>query len=208
MARLEIIGKSVSPFVWTVRLACEEKGVDHELKDEAPHQGDIAAIHPLGKMPVMRHGDFTLCESKAITTYIDQTFDGPRLIPRDVRAAARVEQWVSIVNSSLSPVMVGDYAMGYFFADENGVDQRRIERAAQTMTRHFDVLENAIGAENFIAGKSYSLADVYLTPVLFYATRFPEGGALLDAHPRVKDYLRSLVMRASFKATLPQPPTG
>jgi glutathione S-transferase len=81
MAVLEIIGAPGSPYVWTVRIACEEKGVDHELKPERPHSPEVAAIHPLGKVPVMRHGDFTLCESKAITTYIDRTFDGPKLIP-------------------------------------------------------------------------------------------------------------------------------
>jgi glutathione S-transferase len=35
-----------------------------------------------GLIPVMRHGDFALFESKAIATYIDMTFSGPKLIPR------------------------------------------------------------------------------------------------------------------------------
>jgi glutathione S-transferase len=36
----------------------------------------VAAIHPFGKMPVMRHGDFEPCGSQAITTYLDPTVPG------------------------------------------------------------------------------------------------------------------------------------
>ena len=60
-----------------------------------PH---VDAIHPFGKIPVMRHGDVTLCELKAIATYIDRVFDGPKVIPEDPKRAAQVEQWVSLGN--------------------------------------------------------------------------------------------------------------
>ncbi|MGA9728767.1 MAG: glutathione S-transferase family protein, partial [Methylocella sp.] len=36
-----------------------------------PHSPEVNAIHPLGKVPAMRHGQFQLFESKAIVTYAD-----------------------------------------------------------------------------------------------------------------------------------------
>jgi glutathione S-transferase len=39
---------------------------------------------------VLRHGDFELCESKAIATYLDRSFPGPQLIPSAPRLAADV----------------------------------------------------------------------------------------------------------------------
>ena len=92
MPALEIIGAPQSNYVWVVRMACEEKGVPYEIVPVRPHTPDIDALHPLGKIPGMRHGEVALCESKAIATYINRTFPGPKLIPEDVRGAAQVEQ--------------------------------------------------------------------------------------------------------------------
>uniref|UniRef100_UPI0019535E82 glutathione S-transferase family protein n=1 Tax=Klebsiella aerogenes TaxID=548 RepID=UPI0019535E82 len=73
----------------------EEKGIDYTLSETPLRAAELFAIHPLGKMPVLRHGDLTLFESKAIATYLDGAFPGPRLIPTEPRPAALLEQWVS-----------------------------------------------------------------------------------------------------------------
>src|SRR6185312_6044135 len=100
MSRVEIIGFPQSTYVRVVRMACEEKGIPYDLIPVRPHAPEVEAIHPLGKVPAMRHGDLTLCESKAIVSYLDRVFDGPKLIPEDPRRAAEVEQWVSLVNTA------------------------------------------------------------------------------------------------------------
>ena len=95
MANLEIIGFPQSTFVRVARMVCAEKGVPYELRAVPPHSPDVTAIHPFGKIPAMRHDGLELCESKAIASYIDRTFGGPKLIPEDPRQAAEVEQWVA-----------------------------------------------------------------------------------------------------------------
>jgi hypothetical protein len=70
---IEIIGAAQSAYVRTTRMAFEEKGVAYSLKPAAPNSTTINALHPFGKIPVMRHGAFTLFESKAIATYIWRT---------------------------------------------------------------------------------------------------------------------------------------
>ena len=115
MPKVEIIGFAPSTYVRVVRMVCEEKGIEYDLKAVPPHSPDVAAIHPLGKIPVMRHGDFELCESKAIATYIDRTFEGPKVIPEDPVKAAQVEQWVSLTNTAFDPTMVRQYLLSYIF---------------------------------------------------------------------------------------------
>src|SRR5215470_16190765 len=80
MAELEIIGAPQSNYVCVTRIACREKGVPYTLVPARPHSPEVDAIHPFGRIPAMRHGDLELCESKAIATYIDRNFDGPKLI--------------------------------------------------------------------------------------------------------------------------------
>src|SRR5437660_539385 len=53
------------------------------------------------QIPVMRHGDVTLSESRAICFYIDQTFEGPPLAPRNPVKGGRTEEWISHVNTTI-----------------------------------------------------------------------------------------------------------
>ena len=99
MSKPEIIGSQRSTYTRVVRMVCEEKGIDHVLTERLLGAPEIAAIHPLGKMPVLRHGEVELFESKAIATYLDRSFPGPALFPADPHLAALTEQWVSFVNT-------------------------------------------------------------------------------------------------------------
>ena len=100
MATLKIHGMPPSSFTRTVRLAAHEKGIDYELVPAFP--GQLGALNPFQKIPVISHGDLTLFESTAILRYLDRTFPGPKLWPEDSRGAALCDQWVSAICDSLA----------------------------------------------------------------------------------------------------------
>ena len=99
MPKPEIIGSSRSTYTRVVRMVCEEKGIDYVLTERPLGAPELAAIHPLGKMPVLRHGEVELFESKAIATYLDRVFPAPFVLPSEPRLLALTEQWVSLVNT-------------------------------------------------------------------------------------------------------------
>ena len=72
MAKPEIIGSARSTYTWAVRRVCEEKGIDYLLTERWLGAPELLAIHPLGKMPVLRHGDVELFELKAIAFITSQ----------------------------------------------------------------------------------------------------------------------------------------
>ena len=80
---LEIVGFPVSNFVRSVRMVAEEKGVPYELVPERPHSDTVKGLNPTGKIPALRHDGLELCESLAIARYIEEAFDGARMIPED-----------------------------------------------------------------------------------------------------------------------------
>ena len=43
----------------------------------------MKAINPAGQIPCLRHGDIALFESKALATYIDNFFPGPKFLPEE-----------------------------------------------------------------------------------------------------------------------------
>jgi hypothetical protein len=65
MTTPEIIGSIRSTYTRVVCMVCEEKGIEYVLTEKPLRAPEILAIHPFGKMPVLRHGDFVLFESKA-----------------------------------------------------------------------------------------------------------------------------------------------
>jgi hypothetical protein len=87
--KLEIIGVPQSNYVWVVGIACHEKGVPYTLVPVVPHAPEVDAIHPLGKIPALRHGNITLAESRAICFYIDRVFSGTPLVSRDAVEGGR-----------------------------------------------------------------------------------------------------------------------
>jgi len=207
MSALEIIGAPQSNYVWAVRMVCEEKGVPYEHKAERPHTPDVDAIHPFGKIPVMRHGDVELCESKAIATYIDRVFDGPKVIPQDPKVAAKVEQWVSLGNVEFDKLMIRQYVVGYAFPKEPGKpDMAAIGAAAEKMKPQVAVLDRAVADTGYLAGDGFTLADINILPMLFYVNRFEEGKAMLAAARNLSAYMERNFARPSFRKSAPPPP--
>ncbi len=206
MPELEIIGSPLSNFVWVVRIACGEKGVPYTLTPAMPRTPEVQAIHPLGKIPAMRHGDVVLAESKAICTYIDQTFPGPRIIPENPRLAALTEQWVSIINTAIDPVVVRRYLGAYFFpkTPDGSPDRATIAEVLPTMESHLSLLDRAV-ASGHLVGSAFTLADADLVPILYYLNKLPESAAMIAARPALTAYLARHLERPSVRDTVPPP---
>ena len=208
MSKVEIIGFAPSTYVRVARMVCEEKAIPYELKPAPPHSPDVTAIYPFGKIPVMRHGDFELCESKAIATYLDLAFPGPKLIPTEPRAAARTEQWVSLVNTRMDGTMVRTYLFAYIFPKtaDGGPDRKAIEAVTPALQEEIALLDRAVAKGGYLAGDSFTYADINLMPILFYLQKCPEAAAAIAAAKPLASYYERLAARPSFQNTTPPPP--
>ena len=210
MTAPEIIGAPQSNFVRTVRMACIEKGVDYTLTPARPHSPEAKAAHPLGKIPSFRHGEVALCESKAICSYIDLAFAGPPLMPRDAVGAARCEQWVSLVNTAIDPLLMRDYLRGHFFSGlpDGAPDRARIDAALPKVREMFALLEGELSQRNHLAGDDFTLADAFLLPVMHYMRLLPETKEILAASPHVSAWYDRVMARPSAAETVPPPIPG
>ena len=151
-------------------MVCEEKGIDYTLTEMPLRAPEIFAIHPFGKMPVLRHGEFELCESKAIATYLDRGFPGAQLIPSDLRLAALTEQWVSLVNTRIDGTLVRTYLLNYIFpkGSDGSPDRKIIDAVVPAVKEEIDLLDRTIANGGFLAGDSFTFADINVLPILAY----------------------------------------
>jgi glutathione S-transferase len=210
MPELQIIGGPQSNYVRFARIACAEKGVPYTLVPVSPHTPEVDAIHPFGKIPVMRHGDVTLSESRAICFYIDHAFDGPPLAPQDPVNGARAEEWISLVNTTIDQLLMRQYLRAYFFpgTSHGRPDRAAIDAALPKMEQHFAVLDRAVAKTGHLVGDGFTLADMNLLPILFFMAKAPESRAILRRSANLEAYAERHMARASLRDTVPPPFPG
>ena len=207
MAKPEIIGSLRSTYTRVVCMVCEEKGIEYVLTEALLGAPEILAVHPFGKMPVLRHGDFALCESKAIATYLDRSFPGPQLIPSDLRLAGLTEQWVSLVNTVMDGTLIRTYLLAYVFPKtaDGKPDRKAIEAVTPAVREQLGILDKAVAKTGYLVDDQFTLADINLLPILYWVRQLPEGAEAFAAATHLAGYYERHAARPSFKATIPPP---
>ncbi len=208
MTDVTVFGAAYSVYVRIVRLALEEKGVPYRLEevdifaDGGPPTEHVAR-HPFAKIPAFAHGDFQLYETGAITRYVDAAFEGPRLVPEDLPARARMDQIIGLLDSYGYRAMVWDVFVERVQRTAQGgePDEERISSGLTTAGRCLNALSDLKGAHAFLAADHVSLADLHVAPMLVYFSMAPEGAALLGQASDLSDWWSRLSARPSLAAT-------
>jgi glutathione S-transferase len=205
MPKPEIIGSVRSTYTWAVRMVCEEKGIEYVLTETPLRAPELLAIHPLGKMPVLRHGDVELFESKAIATYLDRSFPAPWLFPSEPRLAGLTEQWVSLVNTVIDRTLIRTYVFAYIApkTSDGTPDREAIEAVMPAVREQLTVLDKAVTRTGHLVGDHFTFADINLLPILYRLRQFPEGAQALAAVPNLAGYYDRHAVRPSFVRTIP-----
>jgi glutathione S-transferase len=211
MTKPTVYGPSYSTYVRSVRLALEEKGAAYDLVDVAMLGGAhkepaFLARNPFGKVPAFSHDDLSLYETSAILRYVDRALPGPALQPKDAKAAARVDQALSIVDSFGYPCMIGQLVWQRAVVPMQGgkPDEAVVAAALPQIKLCGAELARLLGNDPWFGGGSISLADLHLAPVFAYVAGTPEGGELLAGFPNLKAWWGRMAERPSMAKTPPQ----
>jgi glutathione S-transferase len=143
------------------------------------------ARQPFGQVPAIDHDGFALYESRAICRYLDEAFDGPKLIPGDARQRAVVEQWISVESANFTPhAMKILYQL--FFGPMRGQtpDAKVIEAARTTLGHTLSIMETQLVKTEYLAGSTFTLADLVYLPYIEYLFACGQGD-LITGHPLV-----------------------
>ncbi|MBV8193516.1 MAG: glutathione S-transferase family protein [Alphaproteobacteria bacterium] len=207
MTRPEILGSLRSTYTRAVCMLCEEKGIDYQLTETPLNAPALYAVHPLGRMPVLRHGDVELFESKAIATYLDLSFPGPRFIPSEARLAGLTEQWVSLVNTLVDRTFIRTYLFAYVVPMLTGgkPDRQAIDAVLPAVREQVAILDKAVAATGCLVGEQLTFADINLLPILHRVQQAPEGAVVVKEAGNLARYYEKHSARPSFKRTDPPP---
>jgi glutathione S-transferase len=203
-------GPSFSTYTRSVRLALEEKGVPHQLVEVdilggAHKQPPYSNRQPFGKVPAFEHEGNTFYETSAILRYIDEVFPGPAWMPSTPAARAKVNQVMSIVDSyGYTPSVTNLFIPRVLVPSLGGeTDMEKVEAAKAPAALFVKELERLLGSAQFFGGANVSLADLHVLPVVTYLVATPEGKALFETAPNLRNWLGGMQKRPSVKAMMP-----
>ena len=208
MARPIVYGAAMSPYVWSARLALAEKGVAHDLVsvgiDDFKSEAHLAR-HPFGRIPAFEHDGFELYETQAIMRYVDEAFPSAPLQPIELHPFARMNQFMGIVDSYLTPCLLFGVLFQRLVAPRLGreTDEAKVAAALPQVRHCLGEIARLAHDQPFLAGDAVSLADLMVIPQLYYFRSLPEGAAQFGELPALAAWVNRMSERQSFQVTRP-----
>lgn len=187
---------------------------------------EFLRINPAGVVPVLVHDGFVVRESTIINDYLDDAFPEYPLRPADAKGRARVATWNRFVDDvltiaikkpsfqkNLRPFLqtlpeseIDDAVLrmpnpetGRRWRDaaRNGIPEAELAAAHADLRRMLDRMQETLAHQAWLAGDSYSLADINIAPFVHRLASFPEYDLARD-WPAVADWYARLRARPAF----------
>ena len=194
----------------------EELGLAYEVKRYARDPKtmlappELAAVHPLGKSPVITDGKVTVAESGAIVEYLLDTYGQGRLRPPPGTAEGRqFTYWLHFAEGSAMPPLlmklvfdkVRTAPVPFFIKPVVKAIADKVTKSfiAPNLERQFDFMEAELAKRPWFAGAKFSAADIQMSfPIEAAAAR-----AGLDAsRPRLMEWLERIHARPAYQRAL------
>jgi glutathione S-transferase len=180
---LTLCGFAVSNYYNKVKLVLLEKGVafNEELVMTGSQDEAVLNATPLGKVPFLRTGGGTLCESQVMVDYLEAAYPAAPLLPADPLAAAKVRELCTFIDLHLELVARELYAQAFF---GGSVSQETQERVRKQLTKGIAGFRRLARFSPYVAGDSFTLADcsAYVSlPLVALASKKVLGEDLLVA---------------------------
>lgn len=189
-------------------------------------KSEYLKLNPAGVVPTLIADSRPLVESTVICEYIDDAVADTPLRPRDAWEAAQMRLWTKQLDDGVHfatgvvsfciafreqflakrPEEIQAFLAGLQSEERRerlkvslgkGIDAPFFPPAVKRMTKLLDDMEQALKRANWLAGPTYSLADIAMTP---YVVRLEHlgFGFQLEERPRLADWMQRIRARRSF----------
>ena len=164
------------------------------------------AINPNSKIPAIVDADgpdgqpITVWESGAILVYLAEKV-GSALLPTALRERYATLQWLMFQMANVGP-MFGQ--AGHFTLYSKEKVPYGIDRYTQEAKRILGVMDRQLASQGFLAGATYTIADIATFPWTNSALRIPTIGSF-EPWPQVMRWRAELDARPAVQRGLAQP---
>jgi glutathione S-transferase len=201
------------------------------LRARDQHKPEYMKLNPNGVVPTIVHDGRVVIESAVINEYIDDVFGGTPLRPDNAYDRARMRMWTKQLDEGLhaaSATISACIAFRYQFMDGktdeqiretlNGyIDPAKRARMSENVLdgvkssfflagirrvrKMLDDMDARLKTDAWLAGETYSLADIAVTPYVTRVDHLQLGGQI-KARPALADWYDRIRARPSYDAAL------
>lgn len=110
-----VYGVKVSPYVRKVEAALKYKNLPYEIKEVLPTKlssalktessPDFLEASPLGKIPALRQGNFTVSDSSVIIAYLEKSAPQKNLYPKEAKKYAKALWFEKYADTTMSEII-------------------------------------------------------------------------------------------------------
>lgn len=173
-----------------IRWLLEELNIAYEVKvlQYGPEMksAEFLALNPMGKVPVITHGDIVVTETAAICAYLADQFTGKQLAPAlDSPERATYYRWLFF---AAGPLEMATTAKAYNWR----LDADNAAAAGCGLYQDtLNALETALTKGPYICGEQFTAADVYVGSHIEWGMMFDT----LEKRPAFTEYVQRLQAR-------------
>ncbi|XP_057500040.1 glutathione S-transferase F12-like [Actinidia eriantha] len=192
-------------------LAClVEMGVDFELVhvdlDEGEHKKpEFLILQPFGQVPVIEDGDFKLFESRAIIRYYAAKYAdyGPNLLGTTLEERALVDQWLEVEAHNFND-LVYNLVLQLVVLPRMGErsDLALVHNCENKLEKVLDIYEERLSKSNYLAGDSFTLADLSHLPAIRYLMNEAGLGHMVRNRKSVNSWWMDISSRLAWKKVM------
>jgi len=211
-------------------LSWESRFVDLMKLDQL--KPEYLQLNPNAVVPTLVHDGRVIWESTFINEYLDETFPGTPLVPKDPWAKARMRYWVKFEDDVLHPVIrpasfnlmirkaiaalpaehvearLANHpnpsrAADFKAAAGKPADAKAVEDASARIQQAIERMDKWLSQNTWFAGDSYSLADVAAAPFIDRLEELNFVGLWADK-PALMDWIARIKARPAYQKAIPE----
>jgi glutathione S-transferase len=167
------------------------EGITVDLMTGENRQPGYLKINPNGLIPTLVDGDATIFESGAILLYLTEKYGSGRLAPPPgTRERAIYYQWIVYTSVSVDPPAFQVLLHSFLLPPEKR-SQAVLDDCKARFAAAAQVVEQGLGDRQFLAGDSFTVADLTMAAALYRAM----GLGLLAERPKLRKYVEQHTAR-------------
>ena len=165
---IKILGRRTSGNVMKPMWVADELDIEFEQVDiggafGGNDQADYLAMNPMGLVPTLIDGDFSMFESNAITRYLCEKHGRGSLYPDDAQIRATADSWMdwklNAINAMIRPIF-----WGLVRTPAEQRNQAEIDAGIKEGIRLWTMLDNHLNDRSYVAGEAFTMGDIPLGP--------------------------------------------
>jgi glutathione S-transferase len=200
MNKLTLWGRLSSCNVQKAVWLLEELQLPYERLDAGGDFGGLddpeyRAMNPHGRVPTLKDGVTVVWESEAILRYLAARYGAPQFWSDDPAARAAVDQWLAWTAASLYRDWI-DLFWRRVRTPPQQQDAAEIERLRQNTAARYAFLDSQLASRPFLAGDTFSLADIAAGMTLYRWYEMPIARPEL---PALRAWYERLLERPAYR---------